>query len=343
MKTPLSPSLRRLISRVAFLAAITVAGFVDGAETTGPLLLVANKGDHTLGLIDPLAGKQIAAIAEDGITGHEVIASPDGQRAFVPIYGNSGVGGKGTDGRLIRVIDLARKEIVGMIDLGKGLRPHCAMIGPKNGQLYVTTELAESVTVIDPVTLKITGFIPTGQPQSHMLAITRDGRRGYTANVGPGSVSVLDLENEKLISVIPVAKHIQRIALSADDKLAFTSDQAEPRIAVIDTATNKVASWIKLPGIGFSTAATPDGRWLLVAIPGKNQVAVIDLHSMEVSQVLTLPRAPQEVLMRPDGMGAYVSCDSSRQVALIDLKKMAVTQLISAGAGADGLAWAAAK
>ena len=38
-------------------------------------------------------------------------------------------------------------------------------------------------------------------PESHMLAITRDGRRGYTSNVGPGTVSVLDLEAQKFIAV----------------------------------------------------------------------------------------------------------------------------------------------
>src|SRR5215469_3857693 len=40
------------------------------------LLLVANKGEHTLGIIDVASGRQIAAVAEDGITGHEVAASP---------------------------------------------------------------------------------------------------------------------------------------------------------------------------------------------------------------------------------------------------------------------------
>jgi YVTN family beta-propeller protein len=330
-----------LLAALVFSAEVGIRAV--GAEPGGALLLVANKSDQTLGLIDPVAGKQIAAISEDGITGHEVAASPDGRRAFVPIYGNSGVGRFGTDGSMIRVIDLARKEITATIDLGKGLRPHCAVFGPKNGQLYVTTELAESVTVIDPATLKVTGSIPTGQKESHMLAITRDGRRGYTANVGPGTVSVLDLENQKLITVIPIATHIQRIALSVDDKWAFTTDQSEPRVAVIDTATNKVASWIKLPGIGFSTGATPDGRHLLVTLPAKNGVAVIDLHSMEVTQTLDLPRAPQEVLVRPDGLVAYVSCDISRQIAVIDLKKGSVSQLIDAGPGADGLAWAVRK
>ena len=174
-----------------------------GGEVGGGLLLVASKGNQTLGTIDPAAGRQIAAVAEDGVTGHEVAASPDAKRAFVPIYGNAGVGKPGTDGRLLRVIDLNTRKVVGTLDFGKGVRPHCAVFGPKNGLLYVTTELDNSVAVIDPQALKVVGTIPTGQAESHMLAITRDGRRGYTSNVGPGTVSVLDLEAKKLLAVIP--------------------------------------------------------------------------------------------------------------------------------------------
>ena len=53
--------------------------------------------------------------------------------------------------------------------------------------LYVTTELDKTVSIIDPKTLKIVGSVPTGQEQSHMLVLSRDGSRGYTANVGPGN------------------------------------------------------------------------------------------------------------------------------------------------------------
>ena len=67
------------------------------ASSSG-LLLVANKGDHTLGIVDPGEGRQVATVEESGITGHEVIASPDGRTAFVPIYGDSGVGRPGSDG-----------------------------------------------------------------------------------------------------------------------------------------------------------------------------------------------------------------------------------------------------
>ena len=92
-------TLRLLLTAGAFLiVALCAAAPKDPAPSRG-LLLVANKGDHTLGIIDPVEGKQIATVDEDGITGHEVAASPDGRRAFVPIYGNSGVGSPGTDGQ----------------------------------------------------------------------------------------------------------------------------------------------------------------------------------------------------------------------------------------------------
>ena len=315
----------------------------QAADVSQGVLLVANKGDHTLGVIDPVAGKMIAAIAEDGVTGHEVVASPDGRRAFVPIYGDAGVGKAGTDGQLIRVIDLAQRAVVGTIDLGKGVRPHCAVFGPKNGLLYVTTELKNSVVVIDPQTLKILGTIPTGQPESHMLAITGDGKRGYTANVAPGTVSVLDLVAKKVVAVIPVCKNTQRISLSMDDRWVFTADQTQPRLAVIDTQTNGIRQWIEMPGIGYGSAPTPDGRWLVIALFKANQVAVIDLTTMKVAHTLDVPRAPQEVVVRPDGAEAYVSCDASHQVAVIDTKNWKVKKLIEAGPGADGLAWAQGK
>src|ERR1017187_998436 len=233
-----------------------------GGNIVGGLLLVANKGNQTLGIIDPAAGRQIATVAEDGVTGHEVAASPDGKQAFVPIYGNAGVGKAGTDGRLLRVIDLTTRQVVNTLDFGNGVRPHCAVFGPRNGLLYVTTELDNSVTVIDPQALKVVGTIPTGQTESHMLAITRDGRRGYTSNVGPGTVSVLDLAAKTQLAVIPVSATAQRISLSVDDRWVFTADQAKPRLAVIETASNAVKTWVPLPSVGYGTAATPDGQWL---------------------------------------------------------------------------------
>jgi DNA-binding beta-propeller fold protein YncE len=327
-----------------FFALVLAMGFATPSSSAAPpassgVLLVANKGDQTLGLVDPNSDRQIATIHETGITGHEVAASPDGKTAFVPIYGDSGVGLPGTDGSTIDVIDIAQRKVVHTIDLGHGVRPHCAMFNPKDGMLYVTTELDKAVAIVDPKSMKIVGAVPTGQPESHMLAISADGTRGYTANVGPGTVSVLDLGARKTLSIISVAKHIQRIALSPDGRWAFTSDTETPRMAVIDTAAGKVDRWITLPAAGYGAAATPDGKWLLVAIPQANAVAVVDRAKMEVSKTVAIPQSPQEVLVRPDGKFAYVSCSRPHQVAAVQLSDWSV-KVVDAGPGADGLAWA---
>jgi len=312
----------------------------DPAPSKG-MLLVANKGDHTMGIIDPSENRQIATVPEDGVTAHEVAASPDGRRAFLPIYGNSGVGAPGTNGQTVDVVDLTTRRRIATIDLGKGLRPHCPVFGPKNGLLYLTTELDDSVTIIDPKSLRILGSVPTGQPESHMLAISRDGKRGYTSNVGVGTVSVLDLEARKTLAVIHVSPHAQRIALSPDDRWAFTADQTQPQLAVIDTGTKQVAKWIPLESIAYGTGATLDGKYLLITLPKPGKVAVLDLSSMTVVRSVDVPKQPQEVLVRPDNQVAYVSCHESRKVAAINLQTWKV-QTIDAGTLADGLAWAPA-
>ena len=335
--------MRLQIAEGSLVLLLMLVSVSSRGESRESMLLVAQKGAQSLAIIDPAAGKMAATVPEGGKTGHEVAASPDGRFAYVPIYGDSGVGSPGTDGSNLVVIDIGAHKVVGNVDFGHGVRPHFAAFGPKDGLLYVTTELDHSVTIIDPKTLKIVGSVPTGQPESHMLALSHDGRRGYTANVGPGTVSVLDLVARKTLAVIPVSSKTQRISISPDDRMVFTADQTQPELVVIDTATNQVSHRVPLPGLGYGSAPTIDGKWLLIALPGANKVAVVDLKTMAVARSIPVPAAPQAVLMRPDGKAAYVSCEEVGQVAEIDLATWKVSRVIDAGKLADGMAWAGAK
>jgi DNA-binding beta-propeller fold protein YncE len=305
------------------------------------MLIVVNKGEQTIGIVDPVAGKQIADIPTNGDKPHEAAVSPDGKTAYVPIYGNSGVGKPGTNGRNIVVIDLASQKVTGNIEFTHGVRPHCAVFDAKHDLLYVTTELDHTISIIDPRTLKIVGAVPTGQAESHMLAISSDGNRGYTANVGPGTVSVLDMRKRKTIAVIPISHNTQRISISPDDSMVFTSDQTKPQLAVIDTSTKKIKTWVPLLSLGYGTAPTRDGRWLLVAMPAADQVAVVDLNELKVAHNIKVCGSPQEVHVQPDNPAiAYVSCASTHNVGVLNLLNWTMQSTIDVGEGPDGLAWA---
>jgi YVTN family beta-propeller protein len=300
-------------------------------------LLVANQGDHTLVIVDTEAKKPVATVGVD-INGHEVIASPDGKLAYVPIYGNAGIGKPGTDGTTVQVIDLETGRAIHIIDIGKPARPHCAKFGP-DGKLYVSAELTKSIDVIDPATLKVIAQLPTGQNDSHMFVLTPDGSRAYTANVFAGSVSVVDTNKHSLIKTIPVAEMIQRVSNSPDGKHVYTHDQNKPRIAVIDTEKNEIAQWWDIPSVVYSSAPSPDGKWL-VANAALGKIFVIDTATGKVAHSFDIPAATGEAIVSPDGGHAYVSCPQAGTVEVLNLKNWDLEKPIQLTKGADGLAFA---
>jgi DNA-binding beta-propeller fold protein YncE len=335
-----------MLARLALLLISTMfltLALLRSAKPAPPssgLLVVTNQKEHTVLVVDPDNRRELAKISV-GVNGHEVIVSKDNRFAYVPIYGNSGVGRPGTDGSTIDVIDLRNRKLAATIDLGKPLRPHRAEFGT-DGLLYVTAELANAVDVVDPSARKVLAEIPTGAPQSHMLVLSPDGRRAFTANVSVGSVSVLDLEKRRLITTIPVAKSVQRISISPDGLRVFTHDQDAPRIAVIDTATQKITDWIPLPDVAYASAPTPDGRWLLAASSSASRLHVVDLQSLKVVRSFELPERPSEILIRPGGDTAYVSGTGAGKIAVLDLQSWRMLPPIDLTPGVDSLAWAVA-
>ncbi|MGA2848837.1 MAG: hypothetical protein ABSE46_07570 [Terracidiphilus sp.] len=322
---------------------LVLASLIAQTAHSQARLLVAQKGERSLAIVDPVAGTVLGSVPEGGTTGHEVIASPDGRLAYVPIYGDSGVGKPGTNGTSLVVIDIAAQKVIGSLDFGHGVRPHMPIFGPKDGLLYVTTELDHSISLIDPKSLKIVGAITTGQSESHMLALSHDGQRGYTANVGPGTVSVLDIPNRQLLAIIPISNETQRISITPDDRWVFTADQTQPRLAAIDTHTDQVAHWVPLEGLAYGTAPTLDGKFLLVTIPSLNKLAVIDIATMKVVRSIDTPADPEEVLAQPGNKTAWISSVASHTESQLDLATWQITRKIETGKGTDGIAWAAIR
>lgn len=335
----------RLSRILSFFALIFFIGFalMKSAHSAPPnshgLLVVANQYEHTALLVDPEARKEVAKISV-GVNGHEVTVDKAGRFAYVPIYGNSGVGKPGTDGTSIDVIDIKERKLAYSIDLGKPLRPHDPHFGP-DGLLYVTAELSQSIDAIDPATRKIVAEIPTGQIESHMFVIRPgpDSPTAYTANVHAGTVSVLDLAQRSLVKTIPVSKMVQRISIQPDGLYVFTHDQVAPRIVIIDPLSNNISTSIDLPETVYASEPTPDGHYL-VAAGMHGHIFVIDLHTRKLEKTFDAPTALGKVLVRPDGAVAYISFLTAGKILVLDLNRWQLQPSIDLTPGVDGMDWA---
>ena len=325
--------------RIRTLLCFAVALAPAAPSPTGTLLIV-NLREHNLIFLDPQSKNTLATVSDGigNVSGHEITLSKDGRTAYIPIYSDAVLGDPGTAGSTIDVIDLVARRRKSTLDLGRPVRPHSAVFGP-DGLLYVTAELANSIEIVNTNKRAVVGTIPTGEPQSHMLVLSPDGRRGYTSNVDSGTVSVLDIPNRKLLTIVPVTKRIQRIAVSPDGRWVFTSDWDAPRVAVIDTTTNTLSRWIPVGGIPFAARPTPDGKYLLVveSKADKGHLDVIDLKTNQSIHAWDLDGQPFGIFIHEHT--AYMTCIVTGRVEILDLNSWTLQPPIDLTPGVDGVAW----
>ena len=95
---------------ISTLIAVIILFFATPAAW-GATLVVANKSDATVSLVDLDSGN-VAATLETGAGPHEGGISPDGRFALVSNYG-----GRGSSNNSLTLIDIAEAEVVKTIDV----------------------------------------------------------------------------------------------------------------------------------------------------------------------------------------------------------------------------------
>jgi YVTN family beta-propeller protein len=327
-RTSMDP--RPLTFRFATLALAWLAS----APAHASLLVVLNKQDNALVTIDPVALKVVGRVAT-GNGPHEVATSADGKLAFVTNYGDQ------QPNNSLSVIDLAAMKELRRIDLGAFARPHGIEV--RNGKAFVTSEVTRSVVRFDPATDRIDWINGTGQTVTHMLAVTADGRRLFTANIGSNTVTAIHIgtgpEFPAQIRQISVGAQPEAIAITPDDREVWAGHNGDGHISIIDTTTNTVKQTIKAGEMPIRIKFTPDGKRALVSDPRGGELIVFDVASRKADKRLKIEGLPLGIQMQPDGKRAYVALAQANKVAVLDLATVEIVAQIETGRAPDGLAW----
>src|SRR4051812_3947406 len=195
--------------RLSFALIFAAATVGAQAPKTGRIL-VANQQAASASVIELATGAVTHIPVGNGP--HEAAISPDGKWGFISVYGLAG-----QPGNQIAVIDMAEKKLVRSIDLGTYTRPHGVVpVAGSPLKLIVTSETTQNVLTVDAETGKVMLVIPTGAQGSHMIAVSSDAKRAFTANVASGSMTAIDLAGGKATGSVSIGPRSEGIATTPD-------------------------------------------------------------------------------------------------------------------------------
>lgn len=316
-------------------------------QDTDPILLVANKHSSTLSFINPRDLEVIATIPT-GPNPHEIAVTPDQRYAYLSSYQ--------PPGNTISVIDLVNRKQIKTIQTGQYTRIHGTAMAPDGKNAYFTAGQSGFVVEIDTKTNEITRSIPTYGKISHMVYVSRDGLRLYTANIGTENVSVIDRKTGNLIAQIPCGGGSEGMSFTPDDKYLWVGNQTAGTITVVDLATYKPIETFPCKGMPVRIKFTNDGKFALV--PGwvkDGTLTVIDVASRKELKRIKVGSYAIGIELSPDERFAFVGCEDSLEaqimpdgservkvntkdsdgIHVIDMKTLSVVAKIKSGLGPD--------
>ncbi|HET6910123.1 MAG TPA: alkaline phosphatase family protein [Mycobacteriales bacterium] len=189
-------------------------------------------------------------------------------------------------------------------------------VTPDGRTLVVALNQADQAVVIDLLT-HATTLVKVGR---YPFGVAADARHAYVSNEYDGTISVIDLTTDSVVSTISVGglagdlnAHPEGVALDAARHRLFVAVTNRDAVAVVDTdvdTLNRTISVARPGGIGsapVALAVTPDGRTVYVADAGEDAVAAIALRPRSGVRTDTVvgrvPTAayPSGVAVTPDG------------------------------------------
>ena len=319
-----------LLAAILACGASTERGPI--AELDGDFLLVGNKRDADISVIDIASGNTIKRIGT-GAGPHEIAVTTDRRWAVVANYGEQ------APGNTLTIIDLQSLQAVGSIDLGNYTRPHGVAFMPGDRLIAVTSETTQSVVIVDFIARTVRYAIPTNAQVSHMLVVSPDGKRIYTANIGSGTATALDVEARNIVQTLPAGGQAEGIGLAPDGRTLWVGSNQEGTVKIFDTSTWAEVGRLNTPGVPIRVYFDPSARFVTVSSFQSGAFHIFDFATRALLRTVQVGDSPIGTAFAPDGNTAFVARSGANAVSVVNMQTGAITRTITTGNTPDAIAY----
>jgi YVTN family beta-propeller protein len=313
-------------------------------KTNGKLYIV-NKRSSNILVFDLSKGKEVSEIPIE-VEPHEPINLSNQNRVVVTNYGTPAFMGK-----TVTVINTKTNKIEKTIDLEGSLAPHGIVAFPQSNKVAVVTDKGNNLLVVNTDTGIVEKNIKTQQADSHLLVLDRKKPLAYVTNIKSGSVSVIDLDLNKVIKIIPCGTATEGIDITPDGSEIWVTNNKDNTISVINTTTYQITNTLPSGKESLRLKFSIDGKYCLVTNASDGTISVYDQHTKKqiktirlhgktnlIEKILYHTPRPVGILIHPNGLYAFIANSNANRIEVIDMKTFTVVSTIATGKIPDGLA-----
>ncbi len=329
---------------VSFVLIINIVRIPSYNIQTNGKLYILNKLSCDMTVFDLFEGKELAEISLE-IEPHEATTITNQDKVVITNYGDLNV-----DGKSISVINTHTNKLEKTIELDQSLRPHGIVAIPESNKVGVVTDSGNELLIVNVETDVIEKKIPVQQRVSHLLVLHPHKPLAYVSNVKSNSVSVIDLELNSVIKIIPCGMGTEGIDITPDGSQVWVANSKENTINIINTNTNQIIDTLKTGRESLRLKFSINGKFCLVTNAKDGTISVYDQKSKKRIKTISIrgkkslterilyhtPR-PVGILMHPNGLYAFVANSNANTVEVIDMKSFKIVSNIRTGKVPDGL------
>ena len=326
------------MKRFSFMLLV-FAGFLNSANAVqdqyqderlqSGLLAVVNKSDDSVSIID-VSEKRIIKTLPTGKGPHELVMSDDQKWAVSTDF----VGGDS-----LTVFDLRKLEVARTIPLTSLPGPHGARFLNDNQRIIFTSGKAKHLGIANVVTGKITNKIETAQDTTHMVTLNEDESIAFATNIRSNSISVVNMNNQKLLKNMPTLPMPEAINYRKSAKELWYGANKEGHLVVVDPETEvMLARWT---GFSFPYRVLFNHDESVVMVPDfrNHYIRFFDATDKKELGTLALEKeaGPQGITMHPEHDIAFLSLNLKNKVVAIDIRTQQIIAEFPTGNNPDGV------
>lgn len=197
------------------------------------------------------------------------------------------------------------EDVAGLSTVETGEEPEGVLASHDGKTVYVASEVANIVHVVDVASRQIRANIVAGN-RPRRFALSPDASRLWVTNELNASVSVIDTATDKIVRHIdfppPTGARSEQvtpvgIVLSRDGKTAIVALGRANHIAFVDAETLEVQDYVLVGQRAWNMTFNRDESLLFVANGLSDDMTIIDVESRKALRSVPIGRVPHTVLI----------------------------------------------